>query len=212
MAYVELGRSTTPEQAEIFTRWFPGTQIATINPEAVPSAALELFEYRSSCFIDPETYKPLNFTALYLITHKDGEHTFAARQTNNLPEGLEQSAYIVDVGKNGEFLGYSELRYVYDNPKTFFKEKPFQQWSGTEKGFTRRGLSTRRILVMNALSQMLYGLPLYSSTGFVHDTSPEALRNQPQKLVWEKLVREGDARKFKEGEQDRFVFTGRQQN
>lgn len=210
MAAAEFERPISPEQAGVFTHWLPGTQIATINPGAIPSAAFKVFEGRSKRFIDPEAYRPLNFTDLYLITHKDGGHTFAVTQTKNLDGGPEKSTYVVDIGENGEFMGYSELRYVYENPRSFFKEKPFEQYSVTEKAFTGKGLSARRILVMNALSQMRYGLPLYSSTDFGELANSEGLRIQPQKLAWEKLVREGFARKFKEGEQDRFVFTGQQ--
>lgn len=210
MTRAEFEQLITPEQTEVFAQWFPGTQIATITPEAVPSAAIEIFEHRSRCFIDPETYKPLNFTALYLVTHEDGSRTFAARQTKVLSAGPEESTYFVDINENNEYLGYSELRYVYNNSKSFFQKKPLEQWSGTEDGSRRMGLSIRRILVMNALSQMLYGLPLYSITHFIYDTNPEDMRIQPQKLVWEKLVSEGIARKFEESGQDRFVFTGQQ--
>jgi len=207
MARAEFERPITPGQAEVFAHWFPGAQITAITPEVVPTATLEIFEYRSRCFIDPATYEPLNFSALYLITHKDGSRTFAASQTKVLSNGPEESTYVVDISDNQEILGYSELRYCFANSRKFFRGKPFEQWSGTEKG-RRGGLSTRRIFVMNALSQMIYGLPLYSSTHFIHDTDEKGERIQPQKLVWEKFVREGLARKFKERGQDRFVFTG----
>ena len=133
--------------------------------------------------------------------------SLGGRQTKVLSNGPEESTYVVDTSDSQDILGYSELRYCFADSRKFFRGKPFEQWSGTEKG-RRSGLSTRRIFVMNALSQMLYGLPLYSSTHFIHDTDEKGERIQPQKLVWEKLVREGLARKFKERGQDRFVFTG----
>jgi hypothetical protein len=210
MSTAEFSLPIPLEQAEVFTHWLPNTQITTISPENIPEAALGVFEDKSSCFIDPETYRPLNFNFLYLIKHGGGDRTFVATQTKDLNDGPEQSAYVVDVDDDGQIMGYSELRYVYDNPKDFFKGKPFEQWSGTEQEFTHRGLSTRRIFVMNALSQMLYRLPLYSSTHFVHHTNDQDERIQPQKIVWEKLVIKGFARKFKQGGYDRFVFTGQQ--
>jgi len=162
----------------------------------------------------PDNYQPLNFNGLYLITSREGLPIYAAKQLKNLthnnrPE-WEESTYFINIGPDNLVRGYSELRLKLSRPSVFFKNKPLEQgtytYNAADTNNTRKGLSTLRILSMNALSQMIYQLPLHSSTHFLHDEIDRLI--QPQKLVWEKLVQQGIAQKYPEGEEghDRFVI------
>lgn len=209
----------------IFHKFCPTSEITAVTSMgSVPLVAANVFEYRSSCFVDTENYVPERFSGIYRVDHFDGTVTWAARQTKLLPDykdlsllrepqKLEESTYVVDIAPNGDFAGYSELRRMFTQ-KPFFKGKPFEQWSGTQKDYERRGLSQRRVFTLNAFSQMLYNLPVYSSDHFVHGDNERGQRVQPQKLLWEKLTAKSLATKFTEnvGEEkavpvDRFVFT-----
>ena len=100
---------------------------------------------------------------------------------------------------NDKKMGHSELRFnikcAEENEK-YFKNKPFTGFTSTEESARRTGLGTRRIFLMNAYAQMNYGFPLYSDTAI----------SEGAKKMWEKLVQQGKAERFKEGPHDRYVL------
>lgn len=214
---VEFRNATlTQKQCDTFKKYLPMALITTVTPDQIPLGVLERFEWASQRFIDPKDYLPLNFIAFYEITYDDHTDTtnFAGWQfkrwnTQNAGRShrhIEHSAQFIDVDLCGNIIGRSELVRNYSQKSRFFKDKPIEQWSGTETEYRRRGYSLRRTLTLNAFSQMVWGLPLYSSTHFLYDQDELGNRIQPQKLLWEKLASQGVVRKFKEGESDRYVF------
>jgi hypothetical protein len=195
------------EKEKIFSEHFPGGKIEEISINSIPEKAMNYFEAKSKQLISPKDYKPDNFEKFFLVNHADGKQTFLAQQTKNYANpngGIEKLTYFVDM-ENEKVLGRAELRLNIKYPEEyadFFKDKPFVGWTSTEEDFQRSGFGKRRLYLMNAISQTFYGLPLYSDTSI----SPSA------KSMWESLVQKGEAKKFKEGTRDRYVFTGRKFN
>ena len=95
-----------------------------------------------------------------------------------------------------QLMGSGELRKAITNQVEYFKDKPFVGSTRNEESGKGKFLGARRLEIMNAFSQMKYGLPLYSDTRM----SPLAID------VWEGFVQSGKATKFKEGPNDRYVF------
>jgi len=211
---------------ETFHTWMPHTSIEGVtNLSDIPIAARKLFEARSRMYIPPRRYKLENFLSVCKITHSDGSFSWAARQAKTMTTlpgkvlddagvpkyALEESVYLVDTGSRDEFAGCSYM--VMDHtPIPFFNSKPFEEWSQTADEFQRRGLATRRTFTLNALSQTLYGIPIHSSDHFIRSNTKDGTSVQPVKLMWEKLVQEGLATEFFDGNDpedkiQRFVFT-----
>jgi len=197
------------QQKEIlikFKEYFPSGDIEEISSEDIPDFVMELFERKSQQFIDLKDYKPGDFERFFLIKHSDGSKTYIAQQTKTYStnKDTEMLVYFVD-SLDEEVFGYSELRFNISNPSEYFKDKPFVGYTetyginkNTGKTNRKKGLGTRRLLVMNAFSNAFYALPLYS------DTLTEEENAKP---IWEKLMQQGKAKKIKEGENNRYVFS-----
>ena len=182
---------------ERFGEYFHEGEIHNISPDKIPAEVMEYFERKSRQFIDAKDYKPNNFGAFYVVHYADGGKTFIAEQikTYDTNHDTESLAYLVDVDGETQ-LGHGELRMNISNPEKFFKDKPFVGYTKTEKTSRRKGFGRRRLLVMNAFSQMRYKLPLYSGT-LIEDRA---------KSVWESLVKEDLAQRIREGRRRRYVF------
>lgn len=178
------------KEAAVFHEFLPSANIQESSLEQIPEEAVKLFESYGRKYISPEEYKAGNFEKLYTIGHDNGDITYVAEQTKILgKENYEQekNAYFFE-SREGKEIGHGELRYNDVSEDKYFKNKPFVGYSATEKEYRRMGLGKRRIFEMNAYSQMRYQLPLYSGTVI----TPEVKR------IWEALVKEGKAEKFRE--------------
>jgi hypothetical protein len=187
------------EKEDVFNKYFPSGQIEMINVDKIPSVVNDYFEFKSEQLIDPKDYKPGNFNMFFLIKHVSGEFTYGAQQTKTYDHkkgSTEILVHLVDIDQFGNKQGDGEIRNNISDNHTYFKNKPFAGWTKTEENFTERGLGLRRFLMMNALSQMLYSLPLHSDT-IILDKA---------KRILEKLLANGKVEKYKEGERDRYVF------
>lgn len=186
-------------QKEIFAEYFPSGEIGPTTLEEIPEQAVIELEKRSKLLVPPERYKPGNFEKLFVIRHADGTRSFAAVQQKTYGEGgdTEELTYLADLDENDAAIGYSEIRMNVSNPDGYFKDKPFVGFTRTFEGKQQRGFGDRRLRLMNALTRMLYDLPIHSDTLL----SPEA-----QKL-WEKMEKRGEAVRYKEkGKHDRFML------
>jgi len=175
-----------------------GPKIDTTAQVQIPNQVMEWFEGRSSLLIDPRNYLQGNFSAFYVINHQSGDRTFAARQTKTYDTNgdTEELVYLIDVDSDGIEEGHGEIRMNISNDDPYFKNKPFVGYTETEGGFRRQGLGTRRLLMMNTFTQMLYDLPLHSDTLIADDA----------RRLWERLAVEGKAIKYPEGQNERFRF------
>ena len=183
---------------DIFKQHFPIGEIQPIDLAQIPKVAVDFFESKSGTLINRSDYRPSNFEACFVVDHQEGGKTFLAQQTKTYSThgATEALTYLVDIDSDGNIAGFGELRLNLSDSRNYFKDKPFVGYTQTERTFQRRGLGTRRLRLMNAISNMLYSLPLHSDT----------LLGQESRGVWEKLVRAGLARKYKQGKHDRFSF------
>lgn len=183
----------------IFHEYFPDAEIKEAGIKDIPKKALEYFEFKSSQFLLPDEYKPENFEKFFTVRHTDDITTFIAQQTKTYYHGdIEKLTFFADY--NGEdIIGRAELRLnikCAQEDEEYFRNKPFVGWIETNEDSRKSGLGTKRLFLMNAISQMCYSQPVYSDT-----------LNSPQmKNVWEKLVELGSATKFRERNHDRYVF------
>lgn len=159
---------------------------------------MEWFESRSTLLIHPQDYKRGNFSAFYVIDHQSGDRTFAARQikTYDTNGETEELVYILDLDNEENEKGHAELRMNISNNDPYFKNKPFVGYTETEDDFRKQGLGARRLLIMNVFAKILYVLPLHSDTLISAEASS----------LWKRLVEEGKATTYLEGEHERFRF------
>lgn len=179
-----------------FREIFKHAEIHKIAYADIPDYVRDFLEGQAQKFIDPENYRIGNFSDTFQIDHKNADRSFVARtiKTFSNPDATEDSIYVADT-REDELIGYAEIRYNHDQESPFFRDKPFVGITRTTK-HPRTGLGTRRIEEMNALTEMIYDQPLYSDTTMTE----EAVQ------MWEKLVDNGNARKFNEGTRDRYVY------
>lgn len=169
-----------------------------LNEDQIPENVMTWFEGRSAMLIHPRNYRRGNFTAFYVIRHRD-DITYAARQTKTYRDtsgDTEDLVYLIDVDSDGNEEGHAEIRLNISNEESYFKDKPFVGYTTTQEAYRNKGLGTRRLFIMNAMSQMLHCFPLHSDT----------LISDEAKRLWERLEGEGKAVKFREGEHDRYKF------
>jgi hypothetical protein len=190
-------RGPTAVNFEVFKQYFLGGQIAKCEPDALPVTARDFFEDRARMF-GPKEYAPGNFTHLFLISHPNGDQTFVATETKNHKDagGPDEWAYLMEYNSDGVKLGSAVMRRAILATTPHFADKPYADHNNTETDFIKHGLAIRRLKMMNALSQMLYRMPLNSDIGL----SAENCRR------WEKLVAEGQAVAYKDGDYKRFAF------
>ena len=183
-------------KTEEFGRFFPEGEVLDTALTEMPDDVQELLEQLGMRYLDIERYEPGKFHDVQKVTLGPDDAIYVARKIKEYGDaGTEESTYLVD-HKDGKVAGYGEVRYHLTDESGYFKDKPFVGFTRTGSEHQRSGLAERRLRAMNALARQKYGKPLYSDTLL----SPEA------RSLWEKLVKEGRARKFSEGEQERFVY------
>jgi hypothetical protein len=188
----------TSGQMVVFERFFPDGKIRAVKADQVPEEAMAFFERSSSLYINFQDYKRGNFSSFFVIEYADNLKTFLAQQTKTYWNGdMEELTHLIDLSREMSKIGHGEIRMALHNRRKYFRNKPFVGYTETNSDMQGQGLGTRRLLVMNALCQMFYGLPLNSST----------LVSELAKRRWERLATEGKARMYMEGKKQRFVFT-----
>jgi hypothetical protein len=197
-------RSDAPEfdptdPAAVFEEYFPAGEIKEVDLAELPEAARVLHKL-AMMYLSPEKFDPDGFGPAKAIKHADGGQTYLAsyeKDYGGASGGVEESTYLIDVDEAGDYCGYGEIRHSVSSDSEYFKDKPFVGYTRTEKGKGKKGLGLRRMAMMNAVSHMMYGQPLYSDT----------IQSEQAQRLWEALVKQGDAVKFKEGDHDRYVFS-----
>lgn len=185
-------------QQECFCNYFPYGHITMLTTDLIPKTAMHFFERMSAMFILPEKYKKGNFNSFFVIFHDDGSRTYLATQDKTYwNKQAENLVYFADITQSGLLVGNGEMRNSTTKKSDYFKDKPFVGSTNTKENVRRNGLGTRRLLMMNAVSQMLYGLSLNSSTTIIDNAEIR---------IWERLTTNGAAREYSEGKMRRFVF------
>lgn len=193
----EKGEDQLEQELHEFSETFSEGQLARITESEIPEDVRQRFERRSQLFIRRQDYRPGNFEGFFAVQHTNGDRTYLACQTKTYDTGdTESLTYFVDT-RDGQDIGHSELRFNVSNPADYFKQKPFVGYTHTEEAFRRQGLGLRRLEEMNAFTQAHFHLPLYSDT------------LNAEEGLWEDLVAQGRARKFKEGRKLRYAFLPR---
>lgn len=186
----------------VFDRFFNAGKIEQILITEIPKLAIDLFEGYSRRFISPKDYRQGDFQQLFCINHHLGGQIFVAEQIKQYPDGgMDDELYLCELYQRKIDLGHGEVRFSLNNDEDFFLDKPFVGYTHTEEEFREIGLGVRRLVIMNALTQSLYGLPLHSAI-FVQDGE---MKEAPMG-AWKKLVKLGQAEIFKEAEKDRYRF------
>lgn len=196
--------TTSKQQIDysVFYGYFPEGEIQEIAVGDVSENALSHFKTKYTKFVSPGHSELKHFDRFFILNHADGRKTYFAQQTKTNGDSTKiiKLAYFVDVDRDDDrTIGRSELRYYTKCRKEneeYFINKPFISWISAEAGESGIRSEINRIFMMNAYSQMMYGLPLYSDTLIAEDV----------KKIWEKLAMQGKAKKFKEGKKDRYVL------
>ncbi|MCK4670683.1 MAG: hypothetical protein KAT43_05780 [Nanoarchaeota archaeon] len=176
--------------SEIFNLYYPEGRIEWIAISDIPEQAMKCFEGYSKRFILPKDYKPGDFTGLFVVRHNDDMRTYIARQPKLHDDGeIEELTYLFEMDENNASFGHGEIRFYPAMQRDYFKDKPFVGYSHTNDDYLKRGLAIRRLVLMNALSQLFFDLPLHSSERFVHVGAGKA---------WERLVKQGKAKSYQQ--------------
>jgi len=196
--YIPRDMTEIPQDQSRFNEYLVNCKIETIALDQIPKDAMDYFETRSKRFMDMKDYEPCNFDKSFVIIHDDGSKTYVVQQTKTYSSNndTEELTYIAHINDRKEFTGYGEMRKNLNNPDDYFKDKPFVGYTRTTDKHLKQGLGMQRLYIMNALTQMLYDLPLNSDTTLVTSA----------KRLWERLVQRSHAKKYKQGEHDRYVF------
>ncbi|MDP1689824.1 MAG: hypothetical protein Q8L52_01295 [bacterium] len=190
------GESLPQSVAEKFNNLY-GAELTKVTYGDLPQDVKKHFESQSRKFILPETYHVGNFNKIYKFTHPNGDVTYVGQQDKvyNTNDSTERLTFFADT-RDGQMTGYLELRFALTDLNKYFKNKPFVGFSRTNATFLRQGLAKRRLEEANAYSVSEHRLPL-NSDSFVTEKA---------RGVWERLMVEGKAEKYKEGDNERFRF------
>lgn len=161
--------------AEIFSAHFPDGRIEQIPHESLP------LKLRRSV-------KHPDGSIAFTIMHNDGSRTLG------VTGGFGGKIQLQDRDKNDRYTGDGNIEP--DHIEEI--DLPIVGFTFTAIKFQRHGLGMRRLLTMNALSHMFFGLPLRSSS---YQELPAPLS------LWERLVREGKAERYPGKKLTRYRFT-----
>jgi hypothetical protein len=156
-----------------------------IGAEAIPeNVAREIKSMKDS--LDGDGVEELVDT--FLVAGLNGLGTYVMKQENRVDASpVHHNVYVVDAF-DGQVAGISKL--VYE--PGIANASPMTAGTITRGEYAKRGLGTRRMEILNALSLRWFSQPLHASS----NQSPQALS------IWKKFVATGKARP--DGES--FVF------
>lgn len=191
---------------ESFQRHFPSGRVENVAYDKLPLKILSRFEAFRKKAAEIQGQGPLTFKGVLSISHNNGDKSYVASlQERHLPKGQssEQASmsfldsYVIDANADGVPTGNAVFRRVTNTEDDSLKDKPYALLNLTDKDFREQGLGNRRLLLMNAVSRMLYGLPLHSDT---------SIANEAERRLWEKFVTQGKAKKYSQNGVDRYSF------
>jgi hypothetical protein len=168
-------------------------ELLPISPEQLPAAAALNFWWKAKVSLDGPRCIPPDFDGLFVVEHGSAS-TFIARHrrayegSGDQPE-THAATYFADLDSGEKLIGYGEVDYLDRSNDEYYVNKPFVAWTKTEEDYQRSGLGLDRLLIMNAASLLLDGLPLHSSTNFRHPSA---------RSRWQALVTEGLAMSYQQ--------------
>lgn len=194
--------------SRIFRNHFPDRELVYHSPTewySLPDIVISFFEGKSRLYILTSDYHPHNFDGIFTVEHPNFYKTYIATQVKKYctDYSTERLVYLVDVRQGNIRLGHGEIRVSQTNTSSFFNGKPFPGYNCTEEQYQHQGFGKQRIILMNALSQSLFNLPLHSDILFCGGSQhhPSFEMN-----IWENLVKEGIAYKYKQNGKARYAF------
>jgi hypothetical protein len=195
------------------SHFYPNAGVGLVGLLDLPQDTVDRFERMSERYIHPSEYRRGNFEKILRIQNTDRSISYVAFQTKQYfasqfdePGAIERLMLIWEK-MDDTVCGSGEVRYNITDKREFFLNKPFVGYTESdplisdpkEKKLVRRGFGLRRLRLMHALTMSEYALPLYSDIGGGMD---------PEPLVWEKLVRIGEAKKLDQPDgRRRYVMT-----
>ncbi|MBI3984545.1 MAG: hypothetical protein HY344_01190 [Candidatus Levybacteria bacterium] len=160
---------------EVFAAHFPSGTITEISPEVLPDSLIQTIKHKKG-------------SVAFAISYADGSKTLG------VTGGFGGKIHIEDFDKNDRPTGNGNIQPDHIDEIGL----PIIGFSSTAKKLRRKGLGRQRLLVMNALSHMFFGMPLRSSS---YQELP------PHLAIWERLEREGKAEKYPGLKMTRYRFT-----
>lgn len=164
----------------------------------IPHNVKKIIQSQSTKYIETRKNRKVKITDIYVSNLSEDEQVYIVEQTKTYAgttNDTEKITHFIYTHKNIE-SGYLEIRLNITNTSQYFVNKPFVGFTVTREGFKKQRLGTKRLEIANTYCIKRYDLPLYSDT---------LITDQARK-IWEELERKGQARKIKEGKNDRFHF------
>lgn len=175
---------------EIFSSYYQTKKLQFPNYESIPKYILDSFCYRLGYNIEAKPYLYIYLKNFMVITHKTNEKTYVGTRTTIHPnkETDPGNIYLIDISNRKIIQGYGIVEYEIFSP--------YVCSTRTIAKFQNKGLGTRRLFVMNALTQTLFEKPLHSDTKI----------SAKEISIWEKLVNSNTATKYQYNNTNRFIF------
>ena len=175
----------TSEMRARFDKYFSKGRLSGISVTDVPEESfIRLYEILGGHLVIPQfAYSELVNNPLFVVNHDSGGKTYITSGVKSYltdTKPIEQTIVLQDVNENGDEKGHGSIKRILMDPG--YLNEPYVGYSETETQYQRQGLGVRRLLLMNALTQSFFNLPLYSM--FANDSAQK---------VWNKLVKEGTA-------------------
>jgi hypothetical protein len=156
----------TPKDCNSFSRYYPFGIMEIAQYDQIHPKAMDKFEGYSRRFILPENYHKGDFHQFFIVQRTNQEKTYVAYQTKTYPletgGNTERLIYLFELNQKEEKLGHGEIRFNVTSLDEFFVNKPFEGFTQTEPRLQKEGRGTDRLLLCNALTQTILGLPYYS--------------------------------------------------
>lgn len=184
------------EKAKTFERFFPEGRITEVPINKLPPEILARFVGKNKLYVVSEHYSKERFNRFLKIDHKDGDVTWVGNYHEPAPaksNSDEEFFFLVD-HKDGKETGIGTVKYYPHVNQKYYDHQPFIGNTETATDSRKQGIGMRRMLAMNALSQMEYNSPLHSGVSI----EPEA------ESLWQKLITEGKAHILPQIPNDKF--------
>lgn len=159
---IDLKRPNLRSCDEIFACRMPGSSVELITFDFLPSKLKKNIRGKNDCGFALQ------------INHPDQSRSFVGQST------YYDSLHVQDRSNKDKYLGEGQV-YIENVEDELYI--PVVGFTYTTKKFRRKGIGTRRLIVMDSVSRILFSEPLYSST------TPRLA----QKSVWENLVEQESA-------------------
>lgn len=136
------------------------TPVEEVARAALPADAVAYFDTRSLLYRRPPA-EPVDFEKYFVIRFDEQEVVYATLHTVDYQRevGMYRNINLADY-RGGTRIGHGEVCLDVTSSDPYFINKPFVGQTTSEK--RREGYATRRLIIMNSLSRLVFGLPLYS--------------------------------------------------